>query len=237
MHRDLAVSDTISEVDLDALGKERRDQLAGFSGDFNWDVTDPNHYAAHALAVCRWLDNEVSQIIIDNGRVTPSDGEVRTLAARALIEQTQKLNELGFTDEALAVCDEVIQRFGISERYGVLALVKKYMWLEEVGRGPECNEVWQQIWTCMDMPPFFLWSRAERRHYKQVFGRRPGVDRSGRPADRSVLVSCYLAPLPSRAFDDLRVEIGLPLVDKSLGDTPTQRYRQLTSRPVGIGRA
>jgi hypothetical protein len=179
-------------------------------------------------------DGLTTRFQIDAGRGSPCEGAVRAEAKRRdLVDRAWDV-KLGITDEALAACDEVIERYGLDDGYGATAFAEKYLLLRAVHRYAERKEAWREIWTCIDRPPMFLWFRAGRKQRSKAFeGERiPGVEDS-----RFTLVSGYLAKQDSRALDDLRVKIGLPLVDKSLGNTPTQRYRKLTSRVAGIGTA
>jgi hypothetical protein len=122
MRRDLIARNAISEVDLHALDPEKQDELRVIGWAFNWDVPD-DYYAAHARAVCQRLDSEI--LTIDAGRSWPSEGAVRAEATRrALFDRAWNV-KLGITDEALALCDDLIDYYGLDDSYGATALAEK----------------------------------------------------------------------------------------------------------------
>jgi hypothetical protein len=160
-------------------------------------------WKAHDRAVRQWLDQEIAQFVDDDWRVTPSAWAAHRRTSLGWFDRAHDLYAYGLLDEALATCDEVIERYLIEDDAGQRALVAKFFWLREANRIEESNVIWDQIWRCIADLPAHVWGVAWQRVH--------------RPTG------------PCLSFEELRAEAGVPQIDLALGQTPNERYLNLTS--------
>jgi hypothetical protein len=198
--RDLMCLDHSRWYQLVSLGFHYNN--AAYRPDDRLPVCRPSR--AHDRAVCEWVDRELSQIVDDGWRFVPSAFATHRRASLALFERAFDLQDCGKIDEALTVCDETIERYGIEDEAGERSLYAKFFWLREAGRIEESKIVWDRIWRCIADVPGYVWGFAWHR--------------DGATIRRAV------------SYEDLRAAAAVPEIDISLGTTPNARYRKLTSK-------
>jgi len=86
IYRRLVEDVVIDGLDLDSLSLQQRNELIAIRRHFIRAPKDRINFVRHDHAVCRWLDREVSKIVDDSWRVTPSESAARN---RALLVATR----------------------------------------------------------------------------------------------------------------------------------------------------
>jgi hypothetical protein len=217
IYRALIEGHRIDVADLKCLDYARSNHLVSLGFRYNNRAYRPEDvrvvhrpWNAHDRAVCRWLDQEIAQIVDGDWRVKPSEWATHRRASLGMFDRAHDLYACGYIDEALAACDEVIEQYGIEDEAGERSLLAKFFWLREANRTEESDVVWSQIWRCIANLPAHVWGFAWRR-----------VDRPVRPGS---------------SFEELRSWAGVPQIDLALGETPNERYGILTSKTVEIGK-
>jgi hypothetical protein len=214
IYRALIEGNRIEAADLEGLGCDRFYNLVSLGCRYhdrrNYNEYVQRPYNPHDRAVCQWLDREIAQFVGDDWRVTPSEWAAHRRNSLGLFDRANDLYAYGYIDEALEACDEVIEQCGIEDEAGERSLLAKFFWLREAGRIEESNIIWDQIWRCIADVPAHVWGVAWQR-----------VDRPRNPC---------------RSFEHLRTTAGVPQIDLALGQTPNERYRNLTSKIVEIGK-
>jgi hypothetical protein len=129
----------------------------------------------------------------------------RRSVAMSQFKRAHDLHDAGQLDDALAVCDQVIERYGIEDEAGERALIAKFSWLRAAGRVEESEVVWDQVWRCLSDVPGQVQAASAWQH-------------NGASARRCA------------SHEDMRMATGELEIDLPLGLSPNQRYCALTSK-------